>query len=340
LPQARLALGYVNAAEIVDQALAASGLYVVIDGTPGLDTLRAIQGIGMALSAHPDGLALDVVMRLDPSKLDPATRGQLDQPAHENTMLPFVPADSFVVETQEGVDASLKQIVEQALSTPEGERIRQRLDVDDALAALTGDLAFEVGPGSGAVPVGGAILIGVRDESAALRTLDGLAGLVLAAQRRSESVAPVPGGLSKRELRELGLSETGPKATWRTSTYQGTTIRYLDDPAISSTGFLPAYAVVDGAAIIGSSPAEIRKVVDARNGTRSNITTSSTYAQAVARVPTGGSSLYVDAAAVISMLTPMLLPDVSTNLGPIETVVEGTSTSSSLIACRLFVEIR
>ena len=340
LPEARLGLAYVNAADIVDQALAASGLYAAIDGTPGLDTMRAIQGIGMSLSAHPDGLALDVAVRLDPSELDPTTRGQLDEPAHENAMLQFVPADAFVVATQEGVDGSLKQFLDQALSTPEGERIRERLDVDDALAALTGDLAFEVGPGSGAAPVGGAILIGVSDAAVAQRTLDGLASLVLAAQRRSGSIAPSQSGLSERELRELGASQPRSKATWRTSTYQGTTIRYLDDPSIASTGFLPAYAVFDGAAVIGASPAEIRKVIDAKNGTQSNITTSSTYAQALARVPTGGSTFYVDAAAVISMLTPMIPPDVSPNLEPIKTVVEGTSNSSSLITYRLFVEIR
>jgi hypothetical protein len=229
--------------------------------------------------------------------------------------------------------------VDQALSMPEGERIRQRLAVDDVLAALTGDLAFEVGPGSGPVPVGGAILIGVSDASAAQRTLDGLAGLVLAAQRRSESFALSESGLSKRELRELGVFESVPKAAWRTSTYAGTTIRYLDAPSISSGGFLPAYAVVDGVAIIGPSPAAIRKVIDVMNGTESSITTSSTYAQALSRVPTGGSTLYVDAEALISMLAPMMPPDVAPNLEPFETVVQGTSNSSSLISYRLFVEI-
>jgi hypothetical protein len=189
------------------------------------------------------------------------------------------------------------------------------------------------------MPVGGAILIGVSDTSAAQRTLDALADLVLATQRRSESLALSQSGLSKRELRELGVFESVPRAAWRTSTYQDTTIRYLDDPSISSAGFLPAYAVVDGVAIIGSSPAEIRNVIDVKNGTVSNITASSTYAQAMARVPAGGSTLYVDAAAVISMLVPMMPPDVAPNLEPFETVVQGTSNSSSLISYRLFVEI-
>ena len=339
LPQGRLALAYVNAAELIDRALAESGLYAAADGTPGLDTMRAIEGIGMSLSADPDGLALDVAMHLDPSKLDPTTREQLDQPAHENAMLQLVPDDSFAVGTQEGIDASLQQFVDQVLATPEGERVRQRVDMDGFLATLTGDLAFEVGPGTGAMPVGGAILIGVSDAATAQHTIDGLADLLLVSQTRSSSAALSQSGLSRRELRELRASLRRSMPAWRTPTYQGTTIRYLEDPSISSTGFLPAYAVLDGAVVIGSSPADIRKVIDVKNGTRSNITTSSTYTQALARVPTGGGSLYVDAAAVISLLTPMLPPDVGLNLEPLETVVEGTSISSSLITYRLFVEI-
>jgi hypothetical protein len=48
------------------------------------------------------------------------------------------------VGTQQGLDETLKQTVDQLLTTPEGELIRQRIGVDDTLAALTGDLAFEV----------------------------------------------------------------------------------------------------------------------------------------------------------------------------------------------------
>src|SRR5207342_2521784 len=179
-----------------------------------------------------------------------ATRRQLDQPVHENGVLGFVPADAYVVATQQGLDENLKQTVDQILATPEGERIRQRIGVDDTLAALTGDLAFEVGPGSGPVPAGGAILIGVRDASAVQRTLDGLADLVLAAQRRGGAIDPAFGDLSGPERHDI--LKAVPKATWRASTYHGTTIWYLDDPGLSSTGVVPAYAVVDGAAIVGS----------------------------------------------------------------------------------------
>ncbi len=332
LPEAKLALAYVNPAEIVQRAFSATGLGVA--GTaPGLDQLRAIRGVGATLSAHPDGLAFDVAVRMDPSKLDPATRLQLDQPVHENGVLGFVPADSYVVATQQGVDETLKQTVDQVLATSEGELIRHQIGLDDTLAALTGDLALEVGPG-GLVPAG-AIVLGVRDPSAVQRTLDGLADLVLAAQYRAEASALGNASGSKRQ----NVLRAVPEATWRTSTYQDTTIRYLDDPELSGTGFVPAYAVVDGAAIVASSPTEIRKVIDTRAGSEPNIGASSGYKRAVTRVPDGGSIVYVDVAAMVSRFGSQLPPDVASNLEPFNTVVQGTSNSSSLISYRLFIEI-
>lgn len=333
LPEGKLALAYVNPAEIVDRVFSATGLGLAATG-PGLDQLGAIRGVGATLSAHPDGLAFDVAVRMDPSKLDPATRLQLDQPVHENGVLGSVPADSYVVATQQGLDETLKQTLDQVLATPEGERIRQRIGLDDTLAALTGDLALEVGPG-GLVPAG-AILIGVRDPSAVHLTLDGLADLVILARSRAGAPAFGEGSGPKRHD-DRGAA---PEATWRTSTYLGTTIRYLDDPALSGTGFVPAYAVVDGAAIVASSPTEIRKVIDTGAGSQPNIGASSSYGRAVARVPDGGSVVYADLAAMVSRFGSQLPPDLLSNLEPLNTVVQGTSNSSSLISYRLFIEIR
>jgi flagellar basal body-associated protein FliL len=315
LPAGKLGLVYVNPTEIVSQALSASGLGAAAGSMPGLDTLRAFRGIGMSLSAQPDGLAIDLTIRLDPSKLDPATREQLDQPVHENATLAFVSAGSYAVATQQGLDAALKQVLDQALSTPQGERLRKRLGVDDALSALTGDMAFEIGPGSGATPVGGAVVLGVTNPDAVQHTLDGLADLALA--------SPQP----------------APRVAWRTTTYQGTTIRYLDNPSLSGSGFLPAYAVVEGAAMIGSSPAEIRKLIDVKGG-QPSIMSSSAYTRALAQVPRGSSSFYLDVTDIVSRFASAIPPDVEANIEPIESVVAGGATSSSRVTERIFIEIR
>jgi hypothetical protein len=343
LPEDKLGLVYVNPTELVSRALSDSGLGAAVGSAPGLDSVRALRSIGITLSAQPEGLAFDLTVRLDPSKLDPATREALDEPVHENATLSLVPANSYAVATQQGLDANLKQVLDQALSTPEGERLRQRLGIDDALSALTGDTTFEIGPGSGATPVGGALVLGVDDPAAVQHTLDGLADLALASQQRAHVSSPFPvqGGRSRQQMTQLRPLKPGPgpEVAWRTTTYQGTTIRYLVDPSLSGSGFLPAYAVLDEAALIASSPAEIRKLIDVKGGEPS-ITSTSAYTRALARVPSGSSSLYVDVEGIVSQFASALPPDVEANLEPIKTVVTGGTNSSSRVTARLFIEIR
>jgi len=341
LPAGKLGLVYVNPTELVSQALSESGLGAAAGSTPGLEAVRALRGIGMSLSAQSDGLAFDLTVRLDPSKLDPATREQLDESVHENATLSFVPADSYAVATQQGLDTTLKQVLDQALSTPSGERLRQRLGVDDALSALTGDMAFEIGPGSGATPVGGALVLGVNDPAAVQHTLDGLADLALASLQGARAFSPLPGGddRSRGQPTQLGLVQRKTKVAWRTTTYHGTTIRYLVDPSLSGSGFLPAYAVVDGAAMIGSSPAEIRKLIDVGDG-QPSIMSSSTYTRALARVPRGGTSFYLDVTGIVSRFASALPPSVKANIEPITSVAVGGTNSSSRVTQRLFIEIR
>jgi hypothetical protein len=343
LPEGKLGLAYVNPTELVSRALSESGLGAAVGSTPGLDTLRALRGIGLSLSAQPDGLAFDLTVRFDPSKLDAATREALDEPVHENATLSLVPANSYAVATQQGLDTTLKQALDQVLSTPQGERLRQQLGIDDALSALTGDATVEIGPGSGATPVGGALVLGVDDPAAVQHILDKLADLAVASQQRAYASSPFPVqvGRSRQQMTQLRSLQPGPgpKVAWRTTTYQGITIRYLDDPSLSDSGFLPAYAVLDEAALIASSPAEIRKLIDVKGG-QPSITSSSAYTQALARVPSGNSSLYVDVEGIVSQFASALPPDVEANLEPIKTVVTGGTTSSSRVTARLFIEIR
>jgi Protein of unknown function (DUF3352) len=341
LPEGKLGLVYVNPTELVSRALSESGLGAAVGSAPGLDTVRALRSIGISLSAQPDGLAFDLTVRLDPSRLDAATREALDEPVHENTTLSLVPASSYAVATQQGLDATLKQGLDQVLSTPQGERLRQRLGIDDALSALTGDATFEIGPGSGATPVGGALILGVDDPAPVQHTLDRLADLALASQQRAHASSPFPaqGGRSRQQMTQLRSLEPGPGVAWRITTYQGATIRYLDDPSLSGSGYLPAYAVLDGAALVGSSPAEIRKLIDVKGG-QPSITSFSAYTRALARVPSGSSSLYLDLEGIVSQFASALPPDVEANLEPIKTVVTGGTNSSSRVSARLFIEIR
>jgi hypothetical protein len=338
LPQGKLGLVYVNPADFVS-LLDSLPLGGQMTGQPGLDTLRAMQGIGLSVSAQPDGIAVDTTIRYDPTKLDPATRQQLDEPAHQNATLSFVPADSFAVITQQNVDLALKQMIDQALSTPQGERLRSRLGLDDTISSLTGDAVFEVGHGTAAVPAGGALVIGITDQAPVQRTLDQLAELVLAYQSSPTFTAQPTVRLTKRQGTSLGILTRQPKASWKSTTYQGTTIRYLQGSGLDLMGLAPAYAMLDGAAVIASNPAEIRKLIDTK-AAGSDVTTSAAYARALARVPKGASSFYVDVEGIVSEVGGLLPPDVRQNLEPVKSLVAGSDDSSTRSNARFFIEIR
>jgi Protein of unknown function (DUF3352) len=338
LPQGKLGLVYVNPADFVS-LLDSLPLGGQVTGQPGLDALRAMKGIGLSVSAQPDGIAIDTTIRYDPTKLDPATRQQLDEPAHRNATLSFVPADSFAVITQQNVDLALKQMVDQALSTPQGERLRSQLGLDDTISALTGDAVFEVGHGTAAVPAGGALVIGISDAAPVQHTLDQLADLALAYQSSSTFTVQPTAGLTKRQERSLGLLTRQPKPSWKTISYQGTTIRYLQGSGLDLMGLAPAYAVLDGAAVIASNPAEIRKLIDTK-AAGSDVTTSAAYARALARVPKGASSFYVNVEGIISEVGGLLPPDVRQNVEPVKSLVAGSDDSSTRSNSRFFIEIR
>jgi hypothetical protein len=337
LPVGKLGLLYVNPADFVN-LLDASPFGGQVTGQPGFDTLRAMRGIGVSISAQPDGIAIDSTIRYDPLKLDPTTRQQLDEPVHPNATLSFVPSDAFAVIGQEDLDVTLKQAADQALSTPQGERIRSRLGLDAAISALTGDSAIEIGHGTAAVPAGGALLIGVSDPAPVQHTLDQLADLVIAAQGSGFPFGPTATFSDERGSSKAVLVRE-PKPAWKTTTYQGTTIRYLQEPGLEASGLLPAYAVVDGAAVIASNPAEIRKIIDTK-AAGSDVTTSAAYSRALARVPRGSSTFYVNVEAIVAEVGGLLPPEVRQNLEPVKSLVAGSEDSSTHSTARFFIEIR
>jgi hypothetical protein len=329
LPKSRLGTLYVNPADFVN-ALGALPLGGT-SGAGGLGTLEAMRSIGVSLAAEPDGFSIDSTLLLDPSKLDQTTRDQLDAPVHPNAALAYVPSHAFAVASQENADDTLRQAVDQALATGQGEKLRSKLGLDDAIDALTGDSVLEIGPGTAVVPVGGALVLGVKDAAPVRHTLDGLANLAL-----RETSSPL-GTASVRQNAIPGFSP--PRPAWKTTTYHGVSIRYLQDPSIADAGFLPAYAVMDGAAVIASNPAEIRLIVDTK-ASGEDITSSDTYTRALARVPSGSSSFYVDVAGIVADVGAFLPPDVKANVEPVRTIVAGSEDSSTRTTARVFIEIR
>lgn len=354
LPEGKLGFVYVNPTRFIDQFTAmAEGLGLEDSSAPGLQQLRAYRAIGVSLSAERDGLAIDFTVRFDASKLDAETKALLDAPGHDNAMLSLVPADSFAVLTQETVDLSLQQAIDQfGASAPEGLGIHSRFGVDETLASLTGDVAIEVSPGTEG-PVGAAVLLGVDGTAPAQKTLDELAQTVVPLLQ--STYGPAAPGLTKHDIKELerlgidpaSLDIQVPTIRWRSVDYQGTTIKYLEHSDLAGSGLAPAYAVLDGAAVIATDPGEIRQLIDVQNGAP-GITSAARYVDAIGRVPAGGGAAFVDVEAVVSAIREALPAEMQAafdkeagpNLAPVKAFVTGTENSSQGSTTRIFIVIQ
>jgi hypothetical protein len=349
LPEAKLGYVYVNPARVLQQFTAtAAGLGLDGSSAPGLAAIEAYRSIGVSLSAAADGIAIDVTVRLDPSKLDAATKELLDAPTHDNAMLGLVPGDAYAVFSQENVDRSLQQALEQISTVAPGE-IPPQFGVNEFLSSLSGDVAVEVSPGAEG-PVGAAVLLGIDTTAPAQKTLDALARTIVPLLE-SEYSAPSLSKHDVKELEKLGVDPSEfetpqPSIHWRSTSYQGVTITYLDHSDLAPLGIAPAYAVLDGAAVIASDPGEIERIINVQNGGAA-VTGAPGYLDAAGRVP-GGASAYVDIEAVVAAVRGVLPAeaqaafdqDAGPNLAPVKTVVTGTENSSSGSTTRIFVVIR
>jgi hypothetical protein len=313
LPKDKLGLLFVNPTDLVQSALSEADP-AALTGFPQVATLKAIRGVGVSLSAEPGGFSFDSTVSYDTARLDPSVRAQLDVPVHENKLIGYVPTDSFLVASQEGYDQALRQGLG-FLSGSEGEGIRSLLHLDDAIESLTGDVVFESSPGSGGPTPGGAVLLGVKDPRPMQVTLDAIAGLI--------------GG------------------AWKTTTYHGETVRFFEDPDLGRYDVAPAYATFGDAAVLATSPAEIRKLIDVQEGSPS-ISSSSAYSSAMARVPSGDGTFYLDVSGLVAVVEGLLPSgeragfdgEVRPNLDPIESVAASAANSSKRQTGRLFVAIK
>lgn len=257
LPQDRLAFVYADLAGLVSGLPASAGGLAAV--TPGATTPdpAAVGSIVVSLSAEPDGLVVDSLTTYDPADLSPELRAVLSAPAAPNLALEMAPGDSFLVAAQRHIDASL------------GEALRRGVvpmvrsdgnDVERLIESLSGDLAIEIGPGSGGVPAG-ALLLGVDDEGTAERVLD-----ALAFHFTPDLVRDRYDGVPFVRFREGEYPE----------------------------GVAPAYAVVNGMAVIASSPEELRHVLDTASGREPAVTSAPFYREVMSDVPTSESSFFLD----------------------------------------------
>jgi uncharacterized protein DUF3352 len=318
LPQDNLGFVFVNMHELVSMlgAIPAG----VID-MPSMSMLEGLEGLGYAVTAEPDGLAIDAVATTDPSKLP------LDSGDEPTSLLGDVPADAFAVFGSRGdtaggptsrmIQANVNQI---AALDPAAARLIQRLHLDEFFGHLTGDSVVQLGPGSLPLPVSGTVILGIDDPGAVSSWLDRYMPMLLA---------------------KSGITGSGGNLTERD--HDGVTIT-------SVGGFPPmqfSWAVTDDALITGISAADVAEAIDLSNGTGDAITSDPGYIAATDEVPGTSVVAYVDLPAILAAVKGFLpadeyqafLDEGGKDLVPIEAIVAGGSSDERSVSMRLFIKV-
>ena len=308
LPDDNLGFAYVNIENLV-------GLLAALPTDTGLGTslqaLGATRGIGVALSAESDGIVLDTTMTTDPSRLTDEQRAALATAHDPNALLSLTPADAMAVFAYSGITKGFAQSAEQlAQLDPSTARTIEKLDLvgpGGVLQHLSGDLAWELGPGSGLIPVSGTVMVGVDDAEA------------------------VNAWMSKHVPDLLADTPLGSTGALKTEEYQGVEITYGALPGVPV-----AWGVVDDALVVGISSDAVEQAVDlSANG--GGITTDPDYTAATAGLPGTASVAYLDVKGVLDTVRGLLPADAyqefldagGRDLEPITTVVAGQSTDEN-----------
>jgi hypothetical protein len=323
LPEDNLGFVYVNMQELV--SVLGSIPTGVVQGMPSLSQLEGFQGWGMSVSAEPDGLAIDGVVTTDPSKLTEAQRDALVAGSEPTPLLSDIPADALAVLATRGAAGTSAQLGESlnqiAAVDPSAARLIRRLHLNEVLSHLTGDVAVQVGPGAGFMPVAGTLIAGIDDADAVSTWLDRTVPLLLA----------------------QGDVSTGIEPSITRQDHDGVTI--------TSFGGTPpvqfSWAVTEDALITGLTPADVAEAIDLGNGTGDPITADPGFTEVMERVPGTSSLFYLDVRGTLDTLKSFLPPEEyqafldegGRNVEPIEALVAGSSGDEHATTVRIFIEV-
>jgi hypothetical protein len=332
LPAERLGTIYVNLVPVLRNLKEALELSPFRAGlSTGLDQIDALSGLGVSMSAQANGLAADINITLNRSRLTANTRDFLETGEHRNAALDWLPDDTYGFVAGNGTRRGLEQaILEATGSDAEAARAVHDLGVvgpQGVISHLTGDMVIEVGPGAGQLP-DGAVLVGTHDAAGMQRFLDKLARL------------------ATEEFRGFGDSRV--RIEWQRETYRGVTIASLPLHDLGPGGPSPAYAVFDGMAILASSPEEIKELMAVHAGGTS-ISSSPNFRDAAAEANLNNDGMiFVDMEAVVGAIRGVLPPEFNQefdreagpNLAPIKSFIFTAQHRSDRLTARIFVVIR
>jgi hypothetical protein len=313
-----------------------------------LNDVDALQGIAATLSANGDGLVADVLVKIDQSKLAPATREALAEAGRTDTVVRWVPKASDGFLAISNLNQTIQTLLDQSGS---GESTRAETDAigltgaGGVLPHLTGDAGLEVEFGHNGLPAG-AILLGTNDN-ASMKAFFGK--LLLLAQGAAGS--GFSGGGAGSSFGSSGSAASGPLGHVTTSTYRGVVITTWTSPAIGSPASLlsPSYAVLDGMGILASSPAEVKAIIDTHKDSATIASDASYKTASAASLSPSSAIVYVDVAKLMTDIrrSPFASQSglgsdssLSANLSPIRAVILTAASQADRAVERLFVIIK
>src|SRR6184192_106377 len=338
LPLDRLGYLYVNGKALV------AGVKKQMATTPAfglalknLNDVDALQGIGATLSANGDGILADVLVKVDQSKLSPATRDAFAHAGKADVLVKWIPkaSDGFLAITglNQTIQAALDQSGNQAA-------IKSSTDIagltgpGGVLPHLTGDAGLEVEFSGSGLPAG-AILLGTNDAKS-MNTF--FAKLLVLAEGAAGS----------------GFGSTAPATASHvtTTTYGGVVITTWTSPALGGLGasaLSPSYAVLDGMGILASTPAEVKAIIDTHKDGAS-IASDPTYKSAsTGSLASPSGIIYLDIAKLVDAIRKSPLGTqaglgsnsaLSANVGPVKAVILTAASQADRATERFFVIVR
>lgn len=350
LPSDRVANVYVNGKSLVanfKKEVATTPALGVALGN--MNDVEALQGIGATLSANGDGLLADSLVKLDTSKLAPATREALAHAGSTDVVLRWIPKGSDAFLAFSNLNRTIQTVLDQAGSDPSvtaGTNAIGLTGPGGVLPHLTGEAGLEVEFGSNGLPAG-AILLGT-DNAASMSAFFGKL-LALAEGAASSGFGGSNGsGLGSSASPGLGAPSAAGRIT--TSTYRGVVITSWTSPGLSQLGaFSPSYAVLDGMGIAASTPDEVKAIIDGHKGA-ATIASDPTYKTAsAASLAKPSAIVYVDIAKLLDAIrqSPFgsqaglgVNSTTGANLAPLRAFMLTATSQADKAVERFFVMIR
>jgi hypothetical protein len=335
LPKQRLGTLYVDLVPYVkrlEQAIRENDIPDISAVTSSLGNLEAFIGVGMSVAAEQTGIAAEVHVSIDQSKLTAEARQQLRSGSHRNAVLGWIPAGSYGFFTAANLQRGLKSELEQ-VSRLDSEAKRNIddlgvLDPNGALSDLSGDGGLVVSPGiTGSSVPGFGFLAATTDAAAMQRFLD------RAAVKLADAIPQAAG-------------DSGSAPAWHRHSYRGVSIATLSSPDLAEHGVEPSYAVTDGMVVLASTTGELENIVDTHLDGH-GLAQSASYVAAQSDAPSdAGETLYLDIESILSGLRGHLDPAFDApdgpgpNIRPMKAFILSGSSTSTGASVRMFLVIR